>query len=141
VPSEEYLIPLGQADIRREGKDVTIVTYSAMVFKALAAAEQLSREGIEAEVIDLRTLVPLDEEAIINSVKKTGKLVIVHEAMERGGVAGEITAIVADKAFDYLDAPIKRVAALNVPLPHDAKLEALCIPQEKNIVEAVKSLL
>jgi pyruvate/2-oxoglutarate/acetoin dehydrogenase E1 component len=141
VPSEEYLVPFGQADIKREGKDATIVTYSAMVFKALAAAEQLSQEGIEAEVVDLRTLVPLDEEAILNSVEKTGKLVIVHEAMERGGVAGEITAIVADKAFDYLDAPIKRVAALNVPLPHSAKLEAMCIPQEKNIVEAVKSLL
>jgi len=141
VPTEEYLIPFGQAEVNREGKDVTIVTYSAMVYKAAAAAEELSKEGIEAEIIDLRTLVPLDEEAIINSVKKTGKLVIVHEAMERGGVAGEITAIVADKAFDYLDAPIKRVAALNMPLPHNPMLYEFCVPQEKKIVDTVKSIM
>jgi len=141
VPTEEYLIPFGQADIKKEGKDVTIVAWALMVHKALAAAEKLSQEGIEAEVVDVRTLVPLDEEAIINSVKKTGKLVITHEAYERGGVAGEIAAIVADKAFDYLDAPIKRVAALNVTTPHDPRLLAVCKPQEQHIIDAVKSLM
>ncbi len=140
VPTGEYLVPLGKADMKREGRDVSIVTYSAMVHKSLAAAEQLSQEGIEAEVVDLRTLCPLDEDAILQSVKKTSRLVIVHEAMERGGMGGEIAAIVAQKAFDYLDAPIKRVAGLNVVLPHDARLEAMCIPQVKDIVDGVKSL-
>lgn len=141
VPTEEYLIPFGQADINREGTDVTIVTYSGMVYKVAAAAAELSKEGIEAEIIDLCTLVPLDEETILNSVKKTSRLVIVHEAMERGGMAGEITAIVADKAFDYLDAPIKRVAAMNVPLPHNPALNEIVIPQEKKIIDAVKSIM
>jgi pyruvate dehydrogenase E1 component beta subunit len=140
VPAEEYLIPFGQAEITRKGKDVTIVTYSGMVNKAISAAEELSKEGIEAEIVDLRTLVPLDETAILESVKKTGKLVIAHEAMERGGMAGEITAIVVDKAFDYLDAPIKRVAAKNVPLSHSLALNEIIIPQTADIVAAVKSL-
>jgi len=141
VPTEEYLIPFGQANITREGKDVTIVTFSAMVHKAAAAAEELSKEGIEAEIIDLRTLVPLDEEAIIKSVQKTGKVVIVHEAMERAGAGGELAALISDKAFDYLDAPIKRVAALNMPLPHNPVLSEIVRPQEKKIISAVKSLM
>ena len=140
VPEEEYLIPFGEAEITREGTDVTIVTYSAMVQKAQEAAQQLSKEGIEAEIVDLRSLVPLDEKAILESVKKTNKLVVVHEAMERGGMAGEICAIVVDKAFDYLDGPIKRVAAKNVPLSHSAAINEIIIPQTKDIVEAVKSL-
>jgi len=141
VPTEEYLIPFGQADIKREGKDVTIVAYSMMVHKALAAAAELSKEGIEAEVVDVRTVVPLDEEAIINSVKKTGRVVVTHEAMERGGAGGEIAAIIADKAFDYLDAPVKRVAALNTVIPPDFRLQAVYKPQEQHIIDAVKSLV
>ena len=141
VPTEEYLIPFGQADIKREGKDVTIVAYSMMVHKALAAAAELSKDGIEAEVVDVRTLVPLDEEAIINSVKKTGRVVITHEAMERGGAGGEIAAIIADKAFDYLDAPVKRVAAINAVIPRDFRLQTVYKPQEQHIIDAVKSLV
>ena len=138
-PDEEVLVPFGQADIKREGKDVTIVSYSSMVYKALAAAEKLAEEGIEAEVIDLRTLVPLDEEAILNSVKKTSKIVIAHEAMERGGPGGWLASIVADKAFDYLDAPIKVVAGLNVTLP-GGLIDPISTPQAPNIIDAVKSL-
>jgi len=141
VPTEEYLVPFGKADIKREGKDVTIVAWSMMVHKSLTAAAELAKEGIEAEVIDLRSLVPLDEEAIINSVKKTGRLVITHEAMERGGAGGEIAAIIADKAFDYLDAPIKRVAAINAVVPRDARLQTVYKPQEQHIIEAVKSIV
>jgi acetoin:2,6-dichlorophenolindophenol oxidoreductase subunit beta len=137
---EEGLIPLGKAAIRREGSSVTLVTYSAMVFKSLAAAEKLSGEGIQVEVIDLRTLVPLDEEMILNSVKKTGRLLIVHEAMERGGFAGEIAMRVMNKGFDYLDAPIRRVGALNVVQPNNATLERLCVPTEESIYRAVKEI-
>jgi len=136
----DTLVPFGKAEVRREGKGATIVTYSAMVYKAMEAAEKLAQEGIECEVIDLRTLVPLDEEAIYESVKKTGRLVVVHEAMERGGVAGEIMAKVMENAFDYLDAPVKRVGALNVPNLGGA-MESVCLPQTENIVEAVRSLV
>ncbi len=138
VPVEEYLTPIGKADIKRAGRDVTIVTYSAMVRKCLAAAEELAGKGIDVEVVDLRSLVPLDEEAILNSVKKTGKLVIVHEALERAGPAGEITAIVAHKGFAYLRAPIIRVTTPNVAMPKDARIEDICVPQEKNIIDAVQ---
>jgi len=141
VPAEEYLIPFGQAEIIRDGKDVTIVTYSAMVHKATAAADELSKEGIEVEIIDLCTLVPLDEATILESVKNTGRLIVVHEAMERGGMAGEITSIVVDKIFDYLDAPIKRVAAKNMPLSRNMELNEIMIPQTKDIVAAVKSIV
>jgi pyruvate/2-oxoglutarate/acetoin dehydrogenase E1 component len=139
VPEEEYFIPFGQADIKRAGKDVTIITYSGVVHKALAAAEELAKDGIDVEVVDLRTLVPLDEETMLESVKKTGKVVIVHEAMERGGPAGELTSIIVDKAFDYLDAPVKRVAALNSMIPGGAA-NNLVLPQTPWIVNAVKSL-
>ena len=108
--------------------------------KVLQAADSLAQEGIEVEVVDLRTLVPLDEEAILNSVKKTGKAVIAHEAMERGGPAGEITSIIADKAFDYLDAPIKRVAAVNSMIP-GGEFNKFVIPQTSWVINAVKSLL
>jgi len=139
VPEEEYIVPFGQADIKREGKDVTVITYSGMVRKVLEAAESLAKEGIEAEVVDLRTLVPLDEEAILSSVKKTGKVVIAHESMERGGPAGELTSIIADKAFDYLDAPVKRVAALNSMIP-GGEFNKFVLPQTSWIINAIKSL-
>jgi pyruvate/2-oxoglutarate/acetoin dehydrogenase E1 component len=140
VPEEEYLIPIGKADIKREGKDVTIVATSRMVLISLKAAEVLSEGGIEAEVIDPRTLVPLDEETILQSVKKTGKLVIVHEASKRSGYGAEIAALVCEKAFYDLDAPIKRVAALNTPVPFAPKLENYVIPDEKAIINGVKEL-
>jgi pyruvate dehydrogenase E1 component beta subunit len=140
VPEEEYLIPFGAADIKREGKDVTIFAYSAMVLKALAAAEELSKEGISCEVIDPRTLVPLDIDALIKSVKKTNKLVVLSEAVERGSIASDIIAIVNDKAFDYLDAPVKRVCGLNTAIPYNSKLEKACVPSKENIIEAVRGM-
>jgi pyruvate/2-oxoglutarate/acetoin dehydrogenase E1 component len=140
VPEGEYLVPVGKADIKREGKDVTIVAISRMVLTSLKAAEILSREGIDAEVIDPRTLVPLDEETILQSVKKTGKLVIASEACKRSGYGGEIAALVSEKAFYDLDAPIKRVAAPNTPVPFAPKLEKLFIPDEQAVIKGVKEL-
>ncbi|OGO35476.1 MAG: hypothetical protein A2147_04755 [Chloroflexi bacterium RBG_16_57_8] len=140
VPENDYLVPLGRAEVKREGRDVTLVAISMMVHKALKAAEALSREGIEAEVIDPRTLAPLDEDSIINSVKKTGRLVIVHEACKRGGVGGEIASIAAEEAFDYLDAPIKRLGALEVPIPYAPHLASAVVPDEERIVAAVKEV-
>jgi pyruvate dehydrogenase E1 component beta subunit len=141
VPEEEYTIPFGEADIKREGKDITIVAYSNMVFKSLAAAAELEKEGIDCEVIDPRTLVPLDLDAIIDSVKKTGKLLLVTEACERGSVASDISAKVTEKAFDWLDAPIKIVAGLNTPIPYNSTLEQASVPHTTDIVKAVKELL
>jgi pyruvate/2-oxoglutarate/acetoin dehydrogenase E1 component len=140
VPKEEYSIPFGAADIKREGKDVTVFAYSAMVLKALAAAEELSKEGISCEVIDPRTLVPLDIDALIKSVKKTNKLVVLSEAVERGSIASDIVAIVNDKAFDYLDGPVKRVCGLNTAIPYNSKLEKACVPSKDTIIEAIRGM-
>ena len=141
VPEEQYTIPFGSADVKRPGKDVTIVATGLMVGKALAAAETLAKEGIEVEVVDPRTLVPLDKATIIGSVKKTGRLVIVHEAVKRGGFGGEIAGIVAEEAFDYLDAPIKRVAGRNVPIAFNEVLERKAVPDIEEIVTAARSLV
>ena len=140
VPEEEYLVPIGKGIVRREGKDVTIVTKLLMLYRALAAAEKLAEAGIEAEVIDPRTLVPLDKELILASVRKTGRLVIVEEDNLTGGWAAEIAAIVADGVFDYLDAPIKRVSAPDVPPPFAPVLEREYVPDEGEIIEAVRAL-
>jgi len=141
VPEEEYLIPFGVADIKRAGTDVTVVATSRMVHRALAAAEKLADEGIAAEVIDPRTLNPLDEETILNSVRKTQRLVIAYEAYERGGVGAEIAALVANKALDYLDAPIERVASFNTPMPFSPKLENYVVPTEERIMAGIKRVL
>ncbi|HEX9872325.1 MAG TPA: alpha-ketoacid dehydrogenase subunit beta [Candidatus Tectomicrobia bacterium] len=141
VPEEEYLIPFGVADIKRAGTDVTVVATSRMVHRALAAAERLAGEGIDAEVIDPRTLNPLDEDTILNSVRKTQRLVIAYEAYERGGVGAEIAALVAGKALDYLDAPIERVASFNTPMPFSPKLENYVVPTEERIMAGIKRVL
>lgn len=142
VPEELYSIPLGKADIKRVGTDVTIVATAIMVHRALAAAEELEKEGISVEVIDPRTLVPLDEETIIKSVIKTGHVVIVHEAVKRGGYGGEIASMIAEsEAFDYLDAPIKRLGGLPVPIPYNPQLEQAAVPQILDIIQAVKETL
>lgn len=142
VPEEAYSIPLGKADIKKEGKDVTIVATAMMVHKSLEAAEQLESEGISVEVVDPRTLVPLDEETIVESVKKTGRLIVVHEAVKRGGFGGEIASMIAEsEAFDYLDAPIKRLGGKAVPIPYNPELEKAAVPQVQDIVEAVKDTL
>ena len=138
VPEEEYIIPFGVADIKRAGKDVTIVTYSRMVFRSLEAAELLAKEGIDVEVIDLRTFNPLDMDTILKSIKKTGRLVGVTEAYENTSFINEIMAQVNDLAFDWLDAPMIRVAAANVPIPRAEILEDLAIPSVEQIVEACR---
>ncbi len=139
VPEEEYTIPLGSAKVKREGRDVTVVAVSWMVHKALRAAERLSQQGIEIEIIDPRTLVPLDREPILNSLKKTYRLVVVEEGRRRGGFGAELAAIAVEEWFDYLDAPIQRLGALSTPLPYSPVLEAACIPSESDIVRAVRS--
>jgi len=141
VPDEEYLVPIGKGIIRREGSDVTIVGKLLTLYRALAAAEQLAQEGIEAEVIDPRTLVPLDRELILSSVRKTGRLVVVEEDNLTGGWAAEIAAVAADEAFAWLDAPIKRVSAPDVPPPFAPKLEADYVPSAERIVAAVHAVM
>ena len=140
IPDEDYTVPFGVADVKREGKDVTIVASLYMVHKALAAAEQLNKEGVSVEVIDPRTLVPLDKTTIVKSVRKTGRLVVVSEDCKTAGVSAEIAAIVAEEALDYLDAPIKRVAEPDTPIPFSPSMEQFVIPSENSIVQAVRAL-
>ena len=141
VPEEEYEIPIGKAEIKREGKDVTVVATSYTVHLSLQAAENMEKKGVSVEVVDLRTLVPLDKETILNSVKKTTKLVIVHEAHVTGGFGGEIAAIVADEAFGYLDAPIKRVGAKWTPIPFPSVMEDYVLPGVADIVAAIQEVV
>jgi pyruvate dehydrogenase E1 component beta subunit len=141
VPDEEYLVPLGKGIVRREGKDVTVVGKLLTVYRALGAAERLAHQGIEAEVIDPRSLVPLDKPLILDSVRKTGRLVIVEEDNLTGGWAAEIAATVSDEAFDWLDAPIKRVSAPDVPPPFAPTLERAYVPDEERIAAVVQSIL
>jgi pyruvate/2-oxoglutarate/acetoin dehydrogenase E1 component len=142
VPEEEYVIPLGKADIKREGRDLTIITYGRMVPICLKVAEDLAAEGIDIEVVDPRTLLPLDKDTLISSAAKTGRVLIVHEAVQTGGFGGEIAAVIADsEAFYYLDAPIKRLGGLDVPIPYCPELEKNVVPTEKTITEAVRTLL
>lgn len=140
VPDEDYTIPLAEAEIKREGKDVTIITWSYMVHVALKATERLAGEGIEAEVIDVRTLKPLDEKTILGSVEKTGKVIVLHEACRTSGFGGEVAAIVGDKAFDYLDGPIKRVTAPDTPVPFSPVLEEFFMPSDDDVIQAVKEI-
>jgi pyruvate dehydrogenase E1 component beta subunit len=140
VPEGEHLVPFGVAARRREGSDVTVVAFGLMVSRALAAAETLAKEGVSAEVLDPRTLVPLDEEAILSSVAKTGRLVVVDEGHLRGGAASDIAALVVEKGFDLLRAPIRRVAALDVPIPFSPPLEEQVVPSEARIRDAIRGL-
>jgi len=141
-PGADELIPLGKADVKRTGQDLTIVTYGRMVPRSLEAAAKLSAEGIEVEVIDIRSLVPLDRECIIESVKKTGKVMIVHEACQTGGFGGELAAVIADsEAFFHLDAPIRRVAGLDVPIPYNPVLEANVVPTLERIIREARDLV
>ena len=140
VPEELYTIPFGKAEIRREGTDVTVVATALMVHKALNAARTLEKEGISLEIVDPRTIVPFDKKTILESVKKTSKLVIVDEDYERCGFAAEIAALVAEEGLYYLDAPIKRVATPNVPIPYSPALEKIVIPDEDRIIKAVKQI-
>lgn len=141
VPDEPFLIPLGQADIKRAGSDVTLVTWSHMVLKSLEAATELATEGISTEVIDLRTLVPMDVACVLDSVRRTGHLVIAQEAIKRGGVGSDVAAIVAEQAFESLRAPIVRVAGINTVIPFNLALEKAAVPQVADIVAGVRSVL
>lgn len=142
VPEEEYTIPFGVADIKREGTDLSIITYGRMVPLCLEVAEHFAKEGISIEVVDPRTLVPLDKEALIKSAKKTGRVLIVHEACQTGGYGGEIAAVIADsEAFYYLDAPIKRLGGMDVPIPYCPELEKNVVPTLQTVTQAIRELL
>ncbi|AJA48036.1 acetoin:2,6-dichlorophenolindophenol oxidoreductase subunit beta [Clostridium pasteurianum DSM 525 = ATCC 6013] len=141
VPEEIKAIPFGVADIKREGKDITIIATGRMVHESLKAAKQLEKNGIDAEVIDPRTLFPLDKETIFDSIKKTNRVLIVTEENKRGAYSGEISAEINEKIFDYLDAPVIRVASLNTPIPYSPGLESFVLPTAKKITEAAKSLI
>ena len=141
VPEGEHVVPLGQADVKRAGTDLTIVTWSREVLFSLDAAAKLADEGIAAEVVDVRTLVPLDRETILGSVRKTHRLLVVHEAIKRGGYGAEIAALVAEEAFDDLDAAPKRLAGLETPIPYAQHLEKSVVPQVDDIVRAAKELV
>lgn len=140
MPDGDHVVPIGKARVAREGRDVSIVTYASTVWKALEAADLLAAEGISVEVIDLRSLAPMDDEAIFRTVKKTNRLLIVHEDTRTGGIAGEITARVNETCFEWLDAPVLRVTAADIPLPYAPALEDYVLPQTADIVRAVRRL-
>ena len=141
VPEEEYVVPLGKAAVHRPGQHATILTYSMMVNKALEAAGRLATEGIEAEVVDLRSLLPLDMETIERSAKKTKRVLVVHEACRRGGVGAEIAATLGEVLYDYLDAPVMRVGAKDVPMPFSAPMERFVVPQVDDLVAGIRNLM
>ena len=140
LPAEDYTVPIGKAITRREGRDLTILTYAAMAHTCIEAAAALEKKGVDAEVIDLRTLLPLDKEAILASVKKTNKLLIVHEDTRTGGIAGEIASLVCEGAFEDLDGPIQRVTSLDTPVPYAPTLEEHFLPNVAKVVDAAREL-
>jgi 2-oxoisovalerate dehydrogenase E1 component beta subunit len=140
LPTEDFVVPIGKAALRREGDDLSIITYGAMVYKALEAAEELANDGIEVDVLDLRTILPLDEEAILTTAKKTSKVIVLHEATMTGGPGGEVVARIAEKAFEYLDGPIVRIAPPDTPVPYSPPLEEAFLPQVKDIVATARKL-
>jgi pyruvate/2-oxoglutarate/acetoin dehydrogenase E1 component len=141
LPAGDHVVPIGKARIARQGRDVSIITYAATVWKAVEAAEQLEKEdGLSVEVVDLRSLAPLDDNAIVDTVRKTNRVLVVHEDTRTGGIAGEITARINERAFEWLDAPVMRVTAADVPLPYAAPLEDYVLPQTADIVHAVRVL-
>ena len=141
VPEEDYVVPLGKAAIRRTGTDMTIITFGAMVYTALEAAATMAEQGVEVEVLDLRTLAPLDRDAILESVAKTSRVLLVHEATLTGGIGGELAAIISEHAFEYLDAPVMRVASLDAPVPYAPALETAFLPSVTRVVEASRRLV
>ena len=141
LPREEYVVPIGRADIKRQGEDLSIVTYGAMVYNALEVASTLAQEGISTEVVDLRTLLPLDKERILESVKKTSKVILLHEDTRTGGIAGELAAIISEEAFEYLDGPIMRITAPDTPVPYSAPLEDFFLPKTSDIVRVARQLV
>jgi pyruvate dehydrogenase E1 component beta subunit len=141
VPEEEYIIPLGEAHIKKTGEDVTLLTYSHMTLKCLEAAELLEREGISVEVVDLRTLKPLDTKTILASARKTGRVIVVHEACRRGGIGGDIAAMIMEEAYDDLDGPVARICGKDTSIPYNLNLENACIPTVEEIIEGVLKMV
>lgn len=141
IPEEDYVVPIGKARIAIEGSDVSIITYGAMVHTALEAAKALKGNGVSCEIVDLRTILPLDKKSIMNSVKKTNKVVILHEQTKTGGVGAEVSALISENCFDYLDGPIIRIAAPDTPVPYSAQMEEVFIPQPKKVINAVEKLM
>jgi pyruvate/2-oxoglutarate/acetoin dehydrogenase E1 component len=141
VPDEDYIVPIGKASVRREGKDLSIITFGAMVYTALDAAGVLASQGIQAEILDLRSLAPLDRSAILQTVSKTNRALLLYEARRTGGIGGELAAIIAEEAFEHLDAPIVRVASLDTPVPYSPPLEAAFLPSVERVVAAAKQLV
>jgi pyruvate/2-oxoglutarate/acetoin dehydrogenase E1 component len=140
LPEDDYIVEIGKARTAREGRDLSIITFGAMVLTALDAAEELEKEGLDVEVIDLRTLAPLDKDAILESVKKTGRTIVLHEASRTGGIGGEVAAIIAEEAFEWLDAPVVRVASLDTPVPYSPPLEDYYLPQVTDVLDAARKL-
>jgi len=140
IPEDDYTVPIGKARIARAGRDITVVTYAAMVYTALEAAETLAKEGIDLEVIDLRTLLPLDRQTIAESVKKTNRVILLHEDTKTGGIAGEIAACINEDCFDFLDAPITRIASKDTPVPFSPPLEEVFLPNANDVVREARKL-
>ena len=140
LPTEEYTVPLGEAIVRRPGSDISLVTYGAMVFTAMDAAKELEKEGIDVEVIDMRTLLPWDREKVLESVKKTNKVILLHEDTRTGGFAGEVAAVIAEEAFEHLDGPIRRITAPDTPVPYSPPLEEFFLPQVSGVVRVAREL-
>jgi pyruvate/2-oxoglutarate/acetoin dehydrogenase E1 component len=141
LPEEDYIVPIGKARVRRSGKDLSIITWGAMIYVADEAADALAKDGVSVEIIDLRSIIPFDEEAILESVAKTNRVIILHEAPLTGGAGAEFAARIAEKAFDYLDAPVKRVASLDVPTPYSPPLEGYYLPNKDKVIAAARELL
>ena len=140
LPTKEYLVPIGSADIKRSGKDISVITYGAMVHNALEAAEVLAQDGIDLEVVDLRTLVPLDKEKVLQSIKKTNKAILLHEDVRTGGFAGELAAIIAEEAFEHLDGPLMRITAPDTPVPFSPPLEKFFLPKTSDVIRVARHL-
>lgn len=140
LPSEEFLVPIGKADVKRTGGDISVITYGAMVHNALEAAEVLAGDGVELEVVDLRTLVPLDKATVLESVKKTGKVILLHEDTRTGGFAGELAAVIAEEVFEYLDGPVMRITAPDTPIPYSPPLEEFFLPKTADVVRVARHL-
>jgi pyruvate/2-oxoglutarate/acetoin dehydrogenase E1 component len=140
LPEGDWTVPIGKADIKRKGSDISLITYGAMVHLALDAAATLANDGIELEIVDLRTLVPLDKERILESVKKTSKVILLHEDVRTGGIAGELAAIIAEEAFEYLDGPIMRITAPDTPVPYSPPLEEFFLPKTSDIIRVARQL-
>src|SRR5713101_8070924 len=140
LPADDYVVEIGKARVSRAGRDLSIITFGAMVLTALDAAEELEKEGLDVEVIDLRTLAPLDKPAILASVRKTNRVIVLHEASRTGGIGGEIAAIIAEEAFEWLDAPVVRLASIDTPVPYSPPLEDYYLPQAKDVLDAARKL-